>query len=158
MCSDVREKRNPGMDGVNQMIKRSRCPKIICSFLAAPRHLLWLLVLPLIAVFVLPPLTHAAKPGGVPVLLPPFIPVQPPNPFVQPVSPFAIVGFIQSATVDNATDVFSSGTVVVNGISITVPRNTLFQMPASPMTWQEVFSNAPAAYKRLDQTGLTLPY
>ncbi len=113
-------------------------------------------ILAVAAILLVSVLAYGAKPGGVPVLLPPFIPVQPPNPFLQAVSPFAVIGFIQSATVDNPSDVFSGGTVVVNGIKITVPRNTLFQMPASTMTWQEVFSNAPSAYKAINQTGLAL--
>jgi len=110
----------------------------------------------LAAIALLSSLAQAAKPGGVPVLLPPFIPTPAPFPFIQASSPFAIIGFIQSAAVTTPNDVFSGGTVTVNGITIVVPRNTILQMPASTMTWQEVFSNAPAAYKALNQTGLAL--
>src|SRR5690348_2404217 len=87
----------------------------------------------------------AAK-GGVAVRVPPFVPVPGPQLGLQTLSPFQVLGFIQSATLDNASDVFSGGTVTVNGITITVPRNTLFQMPATSLTWQELFKNAPAPY------------
>jgi hypothetical protein len=75
-------------------------------------------------------------------------------PAVQKVSPFDIVGFIDAATVDNPADVFSGGTVTVDGTRYVVPRNTLLQMPAFALTWQEVFAQAPAAYKALSQSGL----
>src|SRR3954447_24580801 len=87
----------------------------------------------------------AAKQGGVPTALPPFVPVPAPQKTLQPVSPFNIVGFIQKATLDNPGDVTSGGTLVVNGITIVVPRNTLFQMPATAMTWQELFALAPSS-------------
>lgn len=93
---------------------------------------------------------YGAK-GGVAVRLPPFVPIPPPQLTLQPVSPFQITGFIQKATLDTPTDPFSGGTMVVNGHVITVPRNTLFQMPATAMTWQEMFRLAPPPY------GLTTP-
>ncbi len=78
----------------------------------------------------------------------------PPAPPVQPVSPFDIVGFIDAATVTDPTDVFSGGTITVDGTLFIVPRNTLLQMPAFALTWQEVFAQAPAAYQALHQSGL----
>lgn len=67
---------------------------------------------------------------------------------LQTVSPFDVTGYIQKATLDAAcsTDVFCGGTLQVNGITITVPKNTLFQFPATSMTWQEAFKLAPAPY------------
>ena len=60
------------------------------------------------------------------------------------VSPFDIVGFIDAATLAPAGDGFSGGgTITVNGTTITVPANTLLQMPAFALTWQEVFTHAP---------------
>jgi hypothetical protein len=61
-------------------------------------------------------------------------------------APFDIIGFIDAATVDTATDTFSGGTITVNGTNIIVPRNTLLQMPAFALTWQEVFAMAPGPY------------
>jgi hypothetical protein len=123
-------------------------PKRLCRSRA-------LAVLSLCALLAPTPSAYAAKPGGVAVLLPPFIPVLPPTPFLQPVSPFAMTGFIQSMTVDTPGDSLSGGTIVMNGITVTVPRNTVLQMPATAMTWQELWANAPAAYQPT-QTGLAL--
>jgi hypothetical protein len=67
-------------------------------------------------------------------------------PPVQTVSPFDMVGFIQKATLDSSSDVFSGGTMTVNGHVITVPRYTVLQMPATALTWQEVFAVAPLPY------------
>src|ERR1051325_3394256 len=108
------------------------------------------------ALAMMAPMANAAKPGGVPVLLPPFVPTQKPQPTLPAVMPFDVTGFMQSATVDTPTDYFSAGWVEINGQRIRVPRNTLFQMPASGMTWAELFMNAPAPYKALNQTGLAL--
>ena len=88
---------------------------------------------------------YAAK-GGVPVRLPPFVPVPAPQTTLQSVSPFQLTGFIQKATLDNPSDTFSGGTMMVNGHLVVVPRNTLFQMPATAMTWQEMFRLAPSPY------------
>ena len=87
----------------------------------------------------------AARPGGVATGLPPFVPVPAPVKTLAPVSPFNIVGFIQKATLDSPGDVSSGGTMVVNGITIIVPRNTIFQMPATAMTWEELFALAPSS-------------
>ena len=81
--------------------------------------------------------------GGVfdptPLLPPPVVPPQ-----------FDLTGFIQEATLDttgsicNASDPrLAGGSVKVNGISVIVPCNTILQMPAATLTWQELFSLAP---------------
>ena len=76
---------------------------------------------------------------------------------LQPVgSMFEMVGFIQNATVDTPGDPFSGGTITLNNHLVIVPKNTVIQMPATSMTWAELFSSAPAAYKALGQTGLAL--
>jgi hypothetical protein len=55
---------------------------------------------------------------------------------LQTVTPFDIVGFIEAATLTPAADGFSGGgTITVNGTVITVPTNTLLQMPAFALTW-----------------------
>src|SRR6478736_2035667 len=62
-------------------------------------------------------------------------------------APFDIIGFIDAATVTPEADGFSGGgTVTVNGTQIIVPKNTLLQMPAFALTWQELFAMAPAPY------------
>ena len=75
------------------------------------------------------------------------------TPSMPAVTPFDVIGFIDAATVNDATDVFSGGTITVNGLTYIVPRNTLLQMPAFALTWQELFSHAPAPYAPA-QTGL----
>jgi hypothetical protein len=97
---------------------------------------------------------YGAKPGTA-VRLPPFIPAPVPQLGLPQLSPFQVTGFIQKATVDNPSDMFSGGTLVVNGQLITIPRNTIFQMPATSMTWQEMFRMAPAPYGPT-QSGLAL--
>src|SRR4051812_3365493 len=75
------------------------------------------------------------------------------QPSIPVTAPFDVTGFIQSATIDNPNDLFSGGTITVNGIRMTIPRNTLLQFPATAMTWQEAFALAPAPYTKL-QTGM----
>ena len=81
--------------------------------------------------------------GGIfaptPILTAPTVPPQ-----------FDITGFIQEATLDSnssicqASDVrLQGGTVKVNGITVIIPCNTILQMPAATLTWQELFSLAP---------------
>jgi hypothetical protein len=101
-------------------------------------------------------LVQAGRPGGVAVLLPPFIPVMAPQPYLPTTTPFDMVGYMQTATVDTPGDYFSAGWMEVNGLKIRVPRNTVFQMPATSMTWADMFKNAPAAYLALGQSGLAL--
>src|SRR3954452_22527228 len=62
-------------------------------------------------------------------------------------APFDIVGFIDAATLTEEADGFSGGgTITVNGTKIIVPKNTLLQMPAFALTWQELFTMAPSPY------------
>src|SRR3954454_6244419 len=70
-------------------------------------------------------------------------------------APFDIIGFIDAATVTPEADGFSGGgTVTVNGTTITIPKNTLLQMPAFALTWQELFQMAPEQWKAAGQSGL----
>ena len=112
-------------------------------------------------------LAHGAKIRGIIVPgtvqpLPPFIPLEAPQPSLPAVTPFEIVGFIQSATVDTpctataCADFFVGGWVEINNQRIRVPRNTMFQMPATAMTWSDMFKNAPAGYLALGQSGLAI--
>ena len=63
---------------------------------------------------------------------------------------FDITGFLQEATLDTAGNIcqaadprLAGGTLKVNGVQVVVPCNTILQMPASTLTWQELFSLAP---------------
>jgi hypothetical protein len=87
-----------------------------------------------------------AKGGGVFAGFPP-APLLP----APPVPPqFDITGFIQEAALDNAGTIcqpsdprLAGGTFKVNEITVIVPCNTILQMPAATLTWQELFSLAP---------------
>ena len=68
---------------------------------------------------------------------------------------FDVTGFLQTATVDTPGDAHSGGTLVVNGHTIVVPRETIVILPASALTWQELFTHAPAPYTG-SQTGMAL--
>jgi hypothetical protein len=70
-------------------------------------------------------------------------------------SPFDMVGFIQNATLNPGGDALTGGTLTVNGHVITVPRNTILQMPAFALTWQQLFTMAPPPYGPF-QTGLAM--
>jgi hypothetical protein len=72
---------------------------------------------------------------------------------LQAVSPFQLIGIMQDATLDTPDDIFSGGSVTVNGIKVTIPRNTLFQFPATTMTWQEMFELAPPPYGLATDSG-----
>ena len=68
---------------------------------------------------------------------------------------FDLVGFLQEATVDRASDPLSGGTLVVNGHRVVVPASTIVILPATALTWQELFARAPAPYTGV-ATGLAL--
>jgi hypothetical protein len=64
---------------------------------------------------------------------------------------FDITGFIQSATLDRAGKIctpsdprLAGGTVTLNGITVIIPCNTILQMPATSLTWTELFTLAPS--------------
>jgi len=64
---------------------------------------------------------------------------------VSPTPQFDILGFIQAATLDTGTmcpavaPALRGGTVTVNGITMTVPCNTVLQMPANTISWAQLF-------------------
>jgi len=76
----------------------------------------------------------------------------PPPPLSAPPVPpqFDITGFIQEASLDTEGAVcrpsdprLAGGTLKVNDVTVVVPCNTVLQMPAATLTWQELFSLAP---------------
>src|SRR5690242_5793924 len=93
----------------------------------------------------------AAKPHGVAGVAVPF----PPGPILPTPSPvppqFDVTGFIQAATLDTTGTVctpagndlrLAGGTLTVNDITITVPCNTILQMPATALSWGDLFNPA----------------
>ncbi|HEY6808252.1 MAG TPA: hypothetical protein VI356_05190 [Myxococcales bacterium] len=64
-----------------------------------------------------------------------------------PTPGFDILGFIQAATLDSTmcpqlNRVLWGGTVTVNGVTLTVPCNTILQMPAATFTWAQLFNDS----------------
>src|SRR4051794_9800960 len=97
------------------------------------------------------------------------------DPFLAPVIPavpivpsqFDITGFIQEATLDTTGAIcvpssprLAGGTVTVNGHKITIPCNTILQMPAFTLTWADLFQSnnplVPTDIVPANQTGLAL--
>jgi hypothetical protein len=117
-------------------------------------------ILSLAALLTIASPAHAAKVVvGLP--LPPFLGQQKSQPVLPNVQPFDILGFIQSATLDtpcNQTtcDYMAGGWMEVNGQKIRVPKNTIFQFPATGMSWADMFKNAPAVYLAQGQSGLAM--
>ncbi len=52
---------------------------------------------------------------------------------------FAIIGPIEALTLDSAADPLSGGSVRVNGLSVTLPRNLLLTLPGQYLTLNDLF-------------------
>jgi hypothetical protein len=59
--------------------------------------------------------------------------------------PFDITGAIESFAVNNISDPYSGGTMKVNGLSITIPRNLVITMPAAYLTVGQLFGGNPSS-------------
>lgn len=90
--------------------------------------------------------------------------------------PFDMVGFLEDAKLDidnsaatckkNPSDPrLAGGSMKINGISVVIPCNTILQMPATSMTWYDLFYFNPAPSNQMNfsatsaakpQTGLAL--
>jgi hypothetical protein len=72
-------------------------------------------------------------------------------------SQFDITGFIQAATLGGPVPVggaaHQGGSITVNGHVIIVPAETIVILPASALTWQELFALAPSPYGLLAAGG-----
>ncbi|WP_394754850.1 hypothetical protein [Crenothrix sp.] len=109
------------------------------------------LIIPLSLASALVDLTSAfAAQGNQNVIKPAIFPVSPTTP--PPVVPtqFDVTGYIQNAVVDpsvcpnlaNLDPRLWGGTVTVNGVDIVIPCNTILQMPATSLTWAELFDSS----------------
>ncbi len=87
-----------------------------------------------------------AAQGNQTIIKPAIFPVSPITP--PPVVPtqFDVVGYIQNAVIDpkvcgnsNIDKRLWGGRVTVNGVEIIIPCNTILQMPATSLTWAELF-------------------
>jgi hypothetical protein len=65
-----------------------------------------------------------------------------------------IIGEIEQISIDNVTDPWSGGTIVIGGQSVILPRNLLIDLPANRLTLKRLFDQAPAACLAAGETGL----
>jgi len=65
-----------------------------------------------------------------------------------------LTGKIELLSVDDPGDVWSSGTMVVGGQLVILPRNLILQLPANWLTLQQLFSEAPIAAQAKHVSGL----
>jgi len=56
-----------------------------------------------------------------------------------------IVGEVERIIVDDPTDTWSRGTMVVAGSNVIIPANNVIDLPANRLTLQQLFVNAPTA-------------
>ena len=56
-----------------------------------------------------------------------------------------IGGEVERIIVDDPTDTWSGGTIVVGGVNVIIPRNMVIDLPANRLTLQQFFVNAPSA-------------
>ncbi len=91
-----------------------------------------------------------AAQGNQTIIKPAVFPVSPISPPPAVPTQFDITGYIQSAIVDPSVCPASKdldkrlwgGKVTVNGIEIIIPCNTVLQMPATSLTWAELFDSS----------------
>jgi len=72
---------------------------------------------------------------------------------IPPNTQFDITGFLQEAS--TFAGPLAGGSLKVNGQVVTVPTNTIVILPANALTWQELFTQAPAPYGP-SQSGMAL--
>lgn len=78
-----------------------------------------------------------------------------------PTPSFSMLGYLQALNVDSLTDPLSSGSMVVNGVRVVLPRNLLIKMPGQYLTLNDLFrgphpGSAPALAAPLSISGLAL--
>ena len=69
-------------------------------------------------------------------------------------SGISLVGEIEHIFLDDPADYWSSGTIIVNGSPVIVPRNLLIDLPANRLSLTQLFNDAPPACVALGESGL----
>lgn len=67
-----------------------------------------------------------------------------------------LTGRIELLNIDDPNDTWSSGTMVVGGQLVILPRNLILQLPANWLTLQQLFAQAPPAALAKNVSGLAL--
>jgi len=65
-----------------------------------------------------------------------------------------LAGEIQAFTVEDKSDHWSGGTIVVGGKTVIIPRNLLIDLPANRVTLAQLYADAPGACVASGETGL----
>jgi len=78
------------------------------------------------------------------------------NANVGPVTGMPILGKIEYIFLDDPTDPWSKGTIVVEGVPVTIPRNILIDLPANRLTLAQLYEQAPPACLANNETGLAM--
>src|SRR6185369_6262635 len=65
-----------------------------------------------------------------------------------------IIGEIERLTLNDPTDVYSGGVMIVGGNEVILPKNLLIDLPANRLSLQQIFDQAPAACKSAGESGL----
>ena len=72
----------------------------------------------------------------------------------QDVAGVPLLGKIEYVFLDDPSDPWSSGTIIVEGTPVIIPRNLLIDLPANRLTLQQLFADAPPACVANGETGL----
>ena len=65
-----------------------------------------------------------------------------------------LIGEIEHIFLDDPSDYWSSGTIIVNGSPVIVPRNLLIDLPANRLSLKQLFDDAPPACLAVGESGL----
>ena len=74
--------------------------------------------------------------------------------FAQGIDGVPLLGKIENVFLDDPLDPWSSGTIIVEGTPVIIPRNLLIDLPANRLTLQQLFAAAPPACVPNGETGL----
>ena len=65
-----------------------------------------------------------------------------------------VSGEVERIIVNDSTNIWSGGTIVVGGMNVIIPANMVIDLPANRLTLQQFFTNAPSACLATNETGL----
>jgi len=65
-----------------------------------------------------------------------------------------VTGEIEKIILNDPTDVYSGGKIIVGGVNVILPRNLLIDLPANRLSLQQIFKQAPTGCLAAGQSGL----